>query len=60
MVMGLSPTLYASGTRVLFVQDIGILFLSALVFSQVQGSALRRSVNVVLLALAVHVLWRLK
>ena len=60
VVMGLSPTLYASGTRVLFVQDIGILFLSALVFSQVQGSALRRSVNVVLLALAVHVLWRLK
>ena len=37
IMMGLSPTLYASGDRIFFVQDIAIVFLCALVFSKVRS-----------------------
>lgn len=58
-VIGMSPTLYVSGTRVFFFQDILILLLAALVFMQIEGETVKRIVNCLLALMVADALWRM-
>ncbi len=58
-ILGLSPTLYASGVRIFFFQDMLVLLLAALVFMQIEGDTFKRMVNVALAFGVLAIVWRL-
>ncbi|WP_198969159.1 DUF6056 family protein [Xylophilus sp. ASV27] len=58
-IMGLSPTLYASGARIFFFQNMLVLLLATLVFMQVEGERLKRIVNGIFTLGMIVALWHI-
>lgn len=56
-VIGMSPTLYASGPRVFFFQDMLMLMLTALVFASMPTEVMRRRLLVAVWVLVLVAVW---